>query len=104
MALTNLVEHSPPTAILHPNGAVLIFPQYDPDFVQRLKTLIPPHTRVFHGRQRACVIVAPWDKKAVALAGEWHADLVRHVTNVPYDFLAQDAQLVLRRRPAGGRQ
>ncbi len=98
MGLTNLVEHSPPTAITHPNGSILILPEYDPDFVQRLKALIPPHTRVFHGRQRAYVIVAPWDKKAVALAGEWHADLVRHVTAEPYDFLAHDAKLVLGRR------
>ena len=101
----SLAPHAPPTAILHPNGAVLILPDYDPEFVQRLKRLIPPHTRVFHGVQRAYVIISPWDKKAVALAGEWFANLVRHVTTTPYDFRADDALLVVQQqtRRAGRR-
>jgi hypothetical protein len=87
-----------PTAILHPNGGVFIFPTYDQRFVQRFKRLVPDHARVFHGLQHAYVVVAPHHRKALALAGEWWPDLVRHATPLPYDFLATDAQLVLRRK------
>ncbi len=84
MSRANLAQHSPPTAILHPNGCVL--------------------ARVFHGVQRAYVVVAPWDRKAIALASEWFADLARHVTSEPYDFMANDAKLVLQRRRLAGRR
>ncbi len=87
-----------PTAILHPNGGVFIFPTYDRRFVQRFKRLIPPHTRVFHAIQHAYVVIGPQHQKALALAGAWWPDLVRHATPLPYDFLATDAQLVLRRK------
>jgi hypothetical protein len=87
-----------PCAILHPNGGVFIFPTYDQRFVQRFKRLIPPHTRVFHEVQHAYVVIAPYHRKALALAAEWWPDLVRHATPLPYDFLATDAQLVLQRR------
>ena len=103
MSRASLAQHSPPTAITHPNGCVLILPEYDPQFVQRFKALVPPRARVFHGVQRAYIVVTPWDRKAVALAGEWFADLVRHVTSEPYDFMANDAQLVLQRRRRAGR-
>ncbi len=103
MSPANPPQQSPPTAIVHKTGCVLILPEYDPQFVQRFKALIPPRARVFHGVQRAYVIIAPWDRKAVALAGEWFADLVRHVTGAPYDFMAHDAQLVLQRRRRAGR-
>ena len=87
-----------PTAILHPNGGVFIFPTYDQKFVMRFKRLPPPHTRVFHEIQHAYVVIAPYHRRALALAGEWWPDLVRHATPLPYDFLAGDAQLVLRRK------
>jgi len=87
-----------PCAILHPNGAVFIFPTYDQRFIQRFKWAIPAKARVFHEVQHAYVVVAPYHRKALALAAEWWPDLVRHATPLPYDFLATDAQLVLQRR------
>ena len=59
MSRASLAQHSPPTAIVHPNGCVLILPEYHPQFVRRFKALIPPHARVFHGAQRGYVVVAP---------------------------------------------
>ncbi len=96
-------DHTPsgatrPCAILHPNGGVFIFPTYDQRFIQRFKWAIPPHTRVFHEVQHAYVVIAPYHRRALALAVRWWPDLVRHATPLPYDFLATDAQLVLQRR------
>jgi hypothetical protein len=90
----------PPTAIIHPNGGIFLFPTYDQQFVQRFKRLVPPRSRVFHERQKGYVVAAPYHRRALALAGEWWPDLVRHETNKPYDFMADDARLVLRRKAA----
>lgn len=87
-----------PCAIVHPNGAVFIFPTDDQRFIQRFKWAIPAKARVFHEVQHAYLVIAPYHRRALALAAEWWPDLVRHATPLPYDFLATDAQLVLQRR------
>jgi hypothetical protein len=93
------VTSSPrPSAILHPNGGVFVFPVYSQRFVMEFKRTIPPRARVFHERQKAYVVVAPWHQRALALASEWWLDLERYETPLPYDFIADDAHLVLQRR------
>jgi hypothetical protein len=94
-----------PSTVVYRNGCQLFLPRYDQAFVQRLKPLVPPHCRVFHGGHNASyTIVAPWHIKAIALAGEFFLDFTRHYTDEPYTFPGDDRHLVLgQRRKVGGR-
>ena len=88
-----------PQAIVYKNGCQLFLPQYDPAFVRRLKALIPPKARVFHQLPTASyTIVAPYHRRAIALAGEWFDDLATHRPDELYTFPGDDRHLALRQR------
>jgi hypothetical protein len=88
-----------PHTIVYRNGCRLFLPEYDRAFVQRLKRLVPPHCRVFHGGPNASyTIVAPWHTRAIALAGEFFLDFMRQHIDEPYTFPGDDWHLVLGQR------
>jgi hypothetical protein len=91
-----------PHAIIYKNGCQLFLPRYDQAFVQRLKRLVPPKARVFHGGVNASyTIVTPWHLRAIALAGEHFLDFTRAYTDEPYKFPGDDRHLALQQH---GRQ
>ncbi len=88
-----------PHAIVYKNGCQLFLPRYDQAFVQRLKRLVPPKARVFHGGHNASyTILTPWHAKACALAGAWWPDFTRRHTNAPYAYPGDERILPLQRR------
>jgi len=88
-----------PHAIVYKNGCQLFLPRYDQAFVQRLKRLVPPKARVFHGGANASyTILTPWHTKACALAGAWWPDFTRHHTDEPYIYPGDERILPPQRR------
>jgi len=88
-----------PHAIIYKNGCQLFLPRYDQRFVQRLKRLVPPKARVFHGGHNAAyTILTPWHAPACALAGEFFLDFTRHHTDEPYAYPGGDRILLLQQR------
>jgi hypothetical protein len=93
---------SEPCAVIYPNVMQLYLPQYHPEFVRRMKALVPPHTRVFHQVPTpSYTIVAPHHHIALALAGEYFLDLVKVRASAPYEFPGDDRHLLARRRLGG---
>lgn len=93
------VPQPQPRAIVYRNGCRLFLPEYNQAFVQRLKWLVPPTKRLFHGGHAASyTIIAPYSTKAIALAGEWWPTFTRIHTNEPYEFPGDDRMLLIRQR------
>ena len=92
-------------AVVYRNGAQIFVPEYRPEFVQRLKRIVPPRARVFHQLPIASyTVVSPWHLVAIALAGEHFADFQRVYTNEPYTFPGDDRHLALAAQRQGGRR